>query len=293
MPYSQFHLAELSFPNFHGLLFLSAPRYQRRRSTSEVSSSSAEDSSASSGSEFSGDDSLNESTVRESPQEGNSQDSNSSGKLDTPLSNLRDAKEIAKPPKAPKLKTVSERSRIYVLTTLMFKEHPIIRAYATGPKNPVNNPHRWYCRMCHKNYSLKTRGGSSIVKHHRSRRHFRRDQRYRDAQSMPVYNRAGLIVTGDALEEEREEFSKIRNVPLVDSKRLLIGQTSIPLAGDDVGINTILSSQMLLFHDFLAHKVPLPLLPRVWGKFGVATSHSNLVANYCWEPSHVFVSCIY
>ena len=267
---------------------------------SNVSSSSGGDTTEESSTEESGDDSTVLS-VQDSSTQGNSGELNTSSDLDVTLSSLQvsgkslenqqeqlSPPKVLKPPPEPKPK--SERSRVYVLSTSMFKEYPIIRAYATGPKDPTRNPHKWYCRICHKNYSLKTRGGSSIARHHRSRRHFRRDQRYRDAQSLPVYNRAGVIVTGDALDLERDEFSKVQNVPNLGSKRLLIGQSSIPLAGDDVGVNTILTSQMLLYHDFIVNSVPLPVLPSVWGKFGVATAHSSLVSNYCWDHPHVFVS---
>ena len=192
---------------------------------------------------------------------------------------------------SPKVKGVApKRSRRYQLTTSMFKEHPIIKAYATGPKHSDRNPHKWYCRICHKNFSLKTRGGSGIAKHFRTSRHFRRDQRYRDSQKMPVYDRSGTIITGEALEVERLQFMSIKNVPNLDPKRLLIGQRRIPISGEDVGTNNILKSQVSLYSEFLVHQAPLSLLPGMWGRFGLATDHSNLVSNYSWDDPQVFVS---
>ena len=222
------------------------------------------------------------------------EDSTNSSDLDKSLSALKTPekeKTVSPQPKVvPDAKSNIKRNRRYQLTTSMFKEYPLIKAYATGPKNPDRNPHKWFCRICHKNYSLKTRGGGGIVKHFRSTRHFRRDQRYRDSQKMPVYDRTGTVVTGDALENERLGFMAIKNVPNLDPKRLLVGQRRIPISGEDVGTNSILKSQISLFSEFFSHNAPLTLLPGMWGRFGLATEHSSLVSNYSWDDPQIFVS---
>ena len=255
----------------------------RRRSTSDDSDSTEDtgtDTSGGSTSDSSGKDDVFSSND-DSPLE-TSQD------LDQTLSSV---KESAQKKQIPPREHSEKRTRRYQLTTSMFKEYPIIKAYATGPKNADKNPHKWYCRICHKNYSLKTRGGGGILKHFKSSRHFRRDQRYRDSQKMPVYDRTGTVVVGDALEAERLGFMAVKNPPTLDSKRLLVGQKRIPISGDDVGTNNILKSQISLYSEFLTRDAPLTVVPGLWGRFGLVTDHSSLVSNYSWDNPQVFVSC--
>ena len=128
------------------------------------------------------------------------------------------------------------------------------------------------------------------MKHFKSSRHFRRDQRYRESQKMPVYNKSAVIVTGEALDLERLHLMAITNVSVLDSKRLLIGQRPIPVSGDDVGTNNILKSQLSLYSEFLIHNVPVTVLPGMWGRFGLVTDHSSLVSKYSWDDPQVFVS---
>ena len=108
---------------------------------------------------------------------------------------------------------------------------------------------------------------------------------------MPVYDRTGVIVVGDALEVERLSFMAVKNPPILDSKRLLVGQKRIPISGDDVGTNNILKSQISLYSEFLTRDAPLTVLPGLWGRFGLVTDHSSLVSNYSWDSPQVFVSC--
>ena len=268
-----------------------APRYQRKAHSRRLSSSDEDSTTDSSGTDDSSGSTSGSSGKDDAPQGPNDSPLNTSQELDQTLSALKTTVQLGPRQTSNTSRLPQEkRKRRYQLTTSMFKEYPLIRAFATGPKYPERNPHKWYCRICHKNYSLKTRGGGGIVKHFRSGRHFRRDQRYRDSQKMPVYDKTGLVVTGEALNMERLGFMAVKNVPILDSKRLLIGQTRIPVSGDDVGTNTILKSQISLYVEFLTHGVPLTVLPTIWGRFGLITDHSSLVSNYSWDPSQVFVS---
>ena len=282
-----FEVLTLGLAHFYVFVFL-PPRFQRKKRVRRYSSS--EGSTTTDGDTTSGSEGVT--TDSSGGDDDDTDKGNTSTDLDQTLLSIKDKPQIPPPPKKAVSKSTSEhkRSRRYQLTTSMFKEYPLIKAYATGPKYPDRNPHKWYCRLCHKNYSLKTRGGGGIVRHFKSSRHFRRDQRYRESQKMPVYNRAAVVVTGEALDLERLHFMAISNVPILDSKRLLIGQRRIPVSGDDVGTNNILKSQLSLYSEFLTHNVPLTVLPGMWGRFGLVTDHSSLVSNYSWDDPQVFVS---
>ena len=52
------------------------------------------------------------------------------------------------------------------------------RSFISGPADPLHNPLMVWCHMCRKNFSIKTKGAFEILRHHRSERHLRRDQRW-------------------------------------------------------------------------------------------------------------------
>ena len=53
------------------------------------------------------------------------------------------------------------------------------RSFISGPADPLHNPHMVWCHMCKKNFSIKTKGTVEILRHHRTEKHLRRDQRWR------------------------------------------------------------------------------------------------------------------
>ena len=57
------------------------------------------------------------------------------------------------------------------------------RSFISGSTDPLHNPHMVWCHMCKKNFSIKTKGTTEILRHHRTEKHLRRDQRWRYVQS--------------------------------------------------------------------------------------------------------------
>ena len=53
------------------------------------------------------------------------------------------------------------------------------RSFISGPADPVHNPHMVWCHICKKNSSIKSKGPYEILRHHRTERHLRRNQRWR------------------------------------------------------------------------------------------------------------------
>ena len=53
------------------------------------------------------------------------------------------------------------------------------RSFISGYANPVHNPLMVWCHICKKNFSIKSKGPYEILRHHRTQRHLRRDQRWR------------------------------------------------------------------------------------------------------------------
>ena len=98
------------------------------------------------------------------------------------------------------------------------------RSFICGPADPLHNPHMVWCHICKKNFSIKSKGPYEILRHHRTDRHLRRDQRWRyehlrsvDPVSGKVQHRVrganGKILTKIEL---ASQLSKFINVELVD-----------------------------------------------------------------------------
>ena len=76
-------------------------------------------------------------------------------------------------PKRTKRRGVSMRKMI-------FSKIGWTRSFISGPADPLHNPHMFWCHMCKKNFSVRTKGPVEILRHHRTEKHFRRDQRWRN-----------------------------------------------------------------------------------------------------------------
>ena len=53
------------------------------------------------------------------------------------------------------------------------------RSFISGPADTLHNPYMVWCHMCKKNISIRSKGTMEILRHHRTERHLRRDQRWR------------------------------------------------------------------------------------------------------------------
>ena len=53
------------------------------------------------------------------------------------------------------------------------------RSFISGPADPLHNSQMVWCHVCKKNFSIKSKGLYEVLRHHRTERHLRRDQRWR------------------------------------------------------------------------------------------------------------------
>ena len=53
------------------------------------------------------------------------------------------------------------------------------KSFISGPTDPLHNPHMVWCHMCKKSFSIKTKVTVEILRHHRTEKHLRRNQRWR------------------------------------------------------------------------------------------------------------------
>ena len=82
------------------------------------------------------------------------------------------------------------------LTGELFHRYSFIRLFATGPRDPDQNPHKLYCRLCKRKFSFRTKGIELKKNQFKSARHFPLDQGYRLANFLPVPGKDYQEITG-------------------------------------------------------------------------------------------------
>ena len=107
----------------------------------------------------------------------------------------------------------------YIFTEEMLEFAPFAKIFATGPENPLKNRHCFYCTLCRRNVSMKSRGLYELKRHFQREHHLRADQRFR-ARYHPskVRGSDGRTLYGSKLEAEKELFMHL-DVPELDHKR--------------------------------------------------------------------------
>ena len=65
------------------------------------------------------------------------------------------------------------------LTVQMYRKHPVFKFFVSGPADPYKNPHKWSCRVCQVELSLKTKGSLELLSHYRTDAHSVREHRIR------------------------------------------------------------------------------------------------------------------
>ena len=95
----------------------------------------------------------------------------------------------------------------YVFTEEMLEVAPFAKIFATGPENPLKNRHCFYCILCRRNVSMKSRGLYELKRHFQREHHLRADQRFR-ARYHPskVSGSDGRTLYGSKLEAEKVLF---------------------------------------------------------------------------------------
>ena len=178
----------------------------------------------------------------------------------------------------------------YVFTEEMLEVAPFAKIFATGPENPLKNRHCFYCMLCRRNVSMKSRGLYELKQHFQREHHLRADQRFR-AQYHPskVRGSDGRTLYGSKLEAEKELFMHL-DVPELDQKRpfyydVVEGKPFTFTSGNS---RTLIKIELLLI--FLRGGGQLWTLEEYWTQVGVLTGHSASTADFNWSSSYISVS---
>ena len=144
---------------------------------------------------------------------------------------------------------VSKRPRPRMqLSAQMYKKHPVFKFFVTGPADPYENPHKWRCRVCQVELSLKTKGSLEILSHYRTDAHLVREHRIRlEIPGLPLYDKNEREITGVALDEAREKAEQTFPItPTLGACHLLPGQRELPKDTEILDPSSVACSQMRL-----------------------------------------------
>ena len=176
------------------------------------------------------------------------------------------------------------------------------RSYISGPADPVHNPHMVWCHICKKNFSIKSKGPYEILRHHRTERHLRRDQRwgYEHLKSTDpvtgkvqhrVRGRNGKILSKMELAKELPRFI---NVELVEiGERFPFYEDYVK--GSTTAIVTAESrakTQLCLVGDFIKTHGDLMILRNLWSRMGSFTNHQGAITDFDWGEERLTVGAI-
>ena len=96
---------------------------------------------------------------------------------------MRDHAFAEKTHTSPKKKQVQKRKRVkrrgVPRKQEFFSKIGWTRSFISGPADPLHNSHMIWCHICKKNFSIRSKGPEDILRLHRTKKHLRKDQRWR------------------------------------------------------------------------------------------------------------------
>ena len=188
---------------------------------------------------------------------------------------------------------VSKRPRPRMqLSAQMYKKHPVFKFFVTGPADPNENPHKWRCRVCQVELSLKTKGSLEILSHYRTDAHLVREHRIRlETPGLPLYDKNEQEITGVALDEAREKAEQTFPItPTLGECHLLPGQRQLRKDTEILDPSSVACSQMRLLLLGLQSGGELDLLTSLLSNLNVEAQGPTRFPQYDWRQKRVFVS---
>ena len=182
----------------------------------------------------------------------------------------------------------------YSLTTAMLRKHPVLQFFSTGPRNRERDPHRWWCRVCRVELSLKTRGTLELLSHYRTDTHLTKKHRIRhEIPGMTLYHKQERALLGLELQGAKRAARVAHPVVLqLDGCRLLVGPERLPdLTSNSSPSEDVLAQIGLLEHG-LRHGGHVSILIGIWEDMVKLSPNNSQSFIYNWSNHRLFVSII-
>ena len=202
---------------------------------------------------------------------------------DATLSEIREQSRVGKshedpsPKKTKKTRGVSRRG--VPMREEFFRKIGWTRSFISGPADPLHNPLMVWCHICKRNFSINTKGTLEILRHHRSEKHLRRDQRWRYEHLKTVDP-----ITGKIRPKRKAELVDIgERFPFYDD--FMKGHTTAlvtPEARD--------KTQICFVADFIKTQGDLSLLRNLWARVSSFTNYQASLCDFDWGEERLTVS---
>ena len=180
------------------------------------------------------------------------------------------------------------------LNLQMFRKHPVFKFFVTAPMDPEANPHKWRCRVCSIELSLKTKGALEILSHYRTEAHLIREHRLRmETPGLPLYGKNEQELVGPSLDEAREKAELNYPIaPTLGECYLLPGQRELPADVDVLDPSAVICSQIRILITGLQHGGNSDTLRSLWSTLCMEVRGPAKAPQYNWCPERVFVSIV-
>ena len=181
------------------------------------------------------------------------------------------------------------------LNVQMFRKHPIFKFFVTAPIDSENNPHKWRCRVCQVELSLKTKGALENLSHYRTEAHPIREHRIRmETPGLPLFGKNEQELFGLALDEAREKAeSEFPIAPTLGECYLLPGQRELPADIGTLDPSAVICSQIRVLFIGLQHGCSLESLSSLWSNLGLEARSPVRIPQFDWSQERVFVGLIF
>ena len=172
-------------------------------------------------------------------------------------------------------------------------------SFISGPADPLHNPYMVWCHMCKKNVSIRSKGTMEILRHHRTERHLRRDQRWRyehlrsvDPVTIKLQHRVrgrnGKLLSKFELARELPKF--IHTEPVDTGERFpffhdfVEGRTTALVTPESRA-----KTQLRIVGDFIQRQGDFSILRSLWSSISSLTDHQASLCDFDWGDERMTV----
>ena len=183
----------------------------------------------------------------------------------------------------------------YYLTEAMFRKHPVLKFFATGPIDREKTPYKWWCRVCRVELSLMSRGSLELLSHYKTETHLLKEHRIRmETPGLPLYDKEEVELQGIALQEAKRIAKDMHPIsPQRDPCRLLVGQDKLPEIRSDSAPVDIVLSQIRVLELGLKHRGHVASLIAIHDEILQHSAGGSSMQTLNWSDSRIFVSIHY
>ena len=183
----------------------------------------------------------------------------------------------------------------HTLSGWMYHKYPVLKFFATAPSDAARYPHKYRCRVCLVELSLKTKGPLEILHHYRTDAHLVKEHRIRmETPGLPLFDKHCNELTGMALKYAKERAKREYPIaPKLGENFLRIGQLEEPTGTSANSPNKDVLSQLNLIKFGLMHGGHLDTVIALWHDLIQETKTTEAITQYDWRPHRILVSHLF